>query len=220
MAGLVQRRRAAALPRARRRRSLGPRADRPARGGRAVARSRRRGNARRSRSSDGSATIEPWVATLRAHMMPDGVEQALADADLALDQLPAGQRLAADRAPLREASRTRCSAQPIARRTTSTASRRDGAWRRARPRRSIVAQAQLALLAAKRGAWGEAGRRARAAQAARRGGGPRRLLVERARARGDGARRTSRGAGTEDARAALTRAHRLRPHARPRHSRG
>ena len=38
--------------------------------------------------ADGSATIEPWVATLRAHMMPDGVEQALADADLALDQLP------------------------------------------------------------------------------------------------------------------------------------
>ena len=38
--------------------------------------------------SDGSATIEPWVATLRAGMMPDGVEQALADADLALDQLP------------------------------------------------------------------------------------------------------------------------------------
>ena len=39
--------------------------------------------------SDGSATIEPWVATLRAYMMRDGVEQALADADLALDQLPA-----------------------------------------------------------------------------------------------------------------------------------
>ena len=38
--------------------------------------------------SDGSATIEPWVATLRAHMMPDGVGQALADAELALKQLP------------------------------------------------------------------------------------------------------------------------------------
>jgi LuxR family transcriptional regulator, maltose regulon positive regulatory protein len=37
--------------------------------------------------SDGSATIEPWVATLRAHMMGSGVEQALADADLALDRL-------------------------------------------------------------------------------------------------------------------------------------
>ena len=39
---------------------------------------------------DGSATIEPWIATLRAHMMRDGVERALADADLALDQLPPG----------------------------------------------------------------------------------------------------------------------------------
>ena len=36
--------------------------------------------------SDGSATIEPWVANLRAYMMRDGVEQALADADLALNQ--------------------------------------------------------------------------------------------------------------------------------------
>ena len=39
--------------------------------------------------SDGSATIEPRVAALRAHMMPDGVERALADADAALDQLSA-----------------------------------------------------------------------------------------------------------------------------------
>ena len=38
--------------------------------------------------ADGSATIEPWVATLRAHMMPDGVQQAIASADLALNQLP------------------------------------------------------------------------------------------------------------------------------------
>ena len=38
--------------------------------------------------SDGCATIEPWVATLRAHMMKDGVEQALTVADRALDQLP------------------------------------------------------------------------------------------------------------------------------------
>ena len=37
--------------------------------------------------SDGSATIEPWVANLRAYMMPDGVQRALADAHLALEQL-------------------------------------------------------------------------------------------------------------------------------------
>jgi hypothetical protein len=36
--------------------------------------------------SDGSATSTPWVANLRAFMMPDGVERALADAHLALEQ--------------------------------------------------------------------------------------------------------------------------------------
>ena len=40
--------------------------------------------------SDGSATIEPWVATLRAAMMADGVERALADAERALELLPPG----------------------------------------------------------------------------------------------------------------------------------
>ena len=30
--------------------------------------------------SDGSTTIEPWVANLRAFMMPEGVERALVDA--------------------------------------------------------------------------------------------------------------------------------------------
>ena len=38
--------------------------------------------------SDGSATIEPWVATLRGCMMADGVEQALADVNRALEQFP------------------------------------------------------------------------------------------------------------------------------------
>ena len=41
--------------------------------------------------SDGSATIEPWVATLRAHMMPNGVEQALADADSGAESAPPGE---------------------------------------------------------------------------------------------------------------------------------
>ena len=84
--------------------------------------------------SDGSATIEPWVATLRAHMMPNGVEQALADADLALDQLAAGERLD----PGRAARPGRCARaarrRPTARRTTSRG-RRDGAGERRRRRR-------------------------------------------------------------------------------------
>ena len=72
-----------------------------------------------------------------------------------------------------------------------------------------LAPAQLALLAAKRGEWREAGRLAREdRQASTRG--PRRLLDQRARARDDSTHRTPRVRG-EDARAALTRAHRLRP---------
>ena len=74
----------------------------------------------------------------------------------------------------------------------------------------ILAQAQLALLAARQGAWGEAGQRARAAQA----------LVEdtglgdystSALAHVATARVALHEARQEDARAALTRAHRLRP---------
>ena len=74
----------------------------------------------------------------------------------------------------------------------------------------VLAQAQLALLAAKRGAWGDAGRRSQAAQA----------LVEET-GLGDyfssglahvaTARVALHEARYEDARAALTRAHRLRP---------
>ena len=142
--------------------------------------------------SDGSATIEPWVATLRAHMMPDGVEQALADADLALDQLSPGKRLDPGGAA-RSRRRARAARRNRSRDGGPRGDRRDGAGRGAVGRASILAQAQLALLAAKQGAWGEAGQRARAAQALVEESGPRRLLVERACARGDGARRTPRG---------------------------
>ena len=63
-------------------------ADGTCRGGRALARSRGR---RSLEDSDlgRQRDHQPWVATLRAHMMLNGVEQALADADAALDQLPA-----------------------------------------------------------------------------------------------------------------------------------
>ena len=141
--------------------------------------------------------------------MPDGVEQALADADLALDQLsPESGWIPA---ALAHARRCACAA----RRNRSRDGRphrgdRGGAGRRRAADVVIVAQAQLALLAAKQGAWGEAGQRARAAQA----------LVEEA-GLGDystsalahvaTARVALHEARPEDARAALTRAHRLRP---------
>ena len=147
---------------------------------------------------------------VRAHMMPDGVEQALADADLALRQLAPDEWLAADRAT----SPRHCARAARRDRSRDGRPRRQRSrrgWRPAPSRRSYVAQAQLALLAAKRGAWGEAERRARAGTSARRGGRPRRLRVERARA--TRRRRASRSTRyrQEDARAALARAHRLRP---------
>ena len=158
--------------------------------------------------SDGSATIEPWVATLRAGMMPDGVEQALADADLALHQLSpdSGWRPAA--LVLRGAAHALLGATDRATDDLTAAVKAGLAGGAAEV--VILAQAQLALLAANQGAWGEAGQRARAAQA----------LVEE-RGLGDystsalayvaTARVALHEARPEDARAALTRAHRLRP---------
>jgi LuxR family maltose regulon positive regulatory protein len=158
--------------------------------------------------SDGSATIEPWVATLRTGMMPDGVEQAVADGDLALDQLSpdSGWRPAA--LVLRGAAHALFGATDRAADDLTAAVKAGLAAGAAEV--VILAQAQLALLAANQGAWGEAGQRARAAQA----------LVEE---KGLGEYSTSalayvatarvalHDAKPEDARAALTRAHRLRP---------
>ena len=158
--------------------------------------------------SDGSATIEPWVATLRAGMMPDGVEQAVADADLALHQLSpdSGWRPAA--LVLRGAAHALLGATDRATDDLTAAAKAGRAGGAAEI--VIVAQAQLALLAANQGAWGKAGQRARAARA----------LVEE---RGLGGYSTSalayvatarvalHEARPEDARAAVTGAHRLRP---------
>ena len=158
--------------------------------------------------SDGSATIEPWVATLRAHMMLSGVEQALADADLALDQLSPnsfwiptallGRGVA--HALLGETDRGVEALEAAVERGLATGSVEE----------VFLAHAQLALLAAKDGSWGEAGQSARAAEA----------LVEES-GLGDystsafvhvaTARVALHEARPQDARAALVRAHRLRP---------
>jgi LuxR family maltose regulon positive regulatory protein len=158
--------------------------------------------------SDGSATIEPWVATLRTGMMPDGVEQAVADGDLALEQLApdSGWRPAA--LMLRGAAHALLGETDRATADLTAAIEVGLAGGAAEV--VILAHAQLALLAANQGAWGEAGQRARAAQA----------LVEKS-GLGDystsalayvaTARVALHGARPDDARAALTRAHRLRP---------
>jgi LuxR family transcriptional regulator, maltose regulon positive regulatory protein len=158
--------------------------------------------------SDGSATIEPWVATLRAHMMRDGVEQALAHADLALTQLAPESGWIPD--ALLAGGVAHALLGATARATDDLTAAVEKGTATGAVDVVFAAQAQLALLAAKQGDWGEAAQRARAAQA----------LVEEtglgdysasAIAHVATARVALHEARQEDARAALTRAHRLRP---------
>jgi LuxR family transcriptional regulator, maltose regulon positive regulatory protein len=160
--------------------------------------------------SDGSTTIRPWVATLRAGMMPDGVERAVADADLALDQLSADSGWRPAALVLRGAAHALLGATAGDRATDDLTAAVKAGLAAGAAEVVIVAQAQLALLAANQGAWREAEQRARAAQA---------LVEERglgdystsALALAATARVALHEARTEDARTALTRAHRLRP---------
>ena len=158
--------------------------------------------------SDGSTTIQPWIAVLRASMMPDGVERALADADAALDQLAAES----DWRP------TAHLARGVAHALLGAGDRATGdlaaAIRKGLETGSAQAvscgHAMLALLAAKRGAWVEARRCADAAHAtveeAGLGGCATSAMTYVATARV-----ALHDARTDEARAALARAHRLRP---------
>jgi LuxR family maltose regulon positive regulatory protein len=158
--------------------------------------------------SDGSATIEPWVATLRAHMMGRGVEEALADAELALDQLSPESVWIPVALLARGIAHALLGATDRA--TDDLTATVDQGLAVGAAEDVFVAQAELALLAIRQGAWAEAGRRARAAQA----------LVDEAGlddystsalAYVATARVALHEARPDDARAALARAHRLRP---------
>ena len=142
--------------------------------------------------SDGSATIEPWVATLRAHMMPDGVEHALADADLALNQLPPESPWIPTALLARGIAHALLGATD---RATGLAARDRRARAGRRRRRGGLPRTGTAR--APRGQAGSLGRGSDDAHARRRAAGrrsgPRRLLVERDRARCDGACRAPRG---------------------------
>ena len=159
--------------------------------------------------ADGSATIEPWIAVLRAHMMRDGVERALSDANLALDQLPPGSWW------IPGALRMRGVAHALLGATDRATEDLEGSIAAAQalgaPGDDVpLAQALLALRAAKQGAWGEAAERARAAQAIidEKGLGDYAIsaIVHVATARV-----ALHEGGREEARAALARVHRLRP---------
>ena len=158
--------------------------------------------------SDGSATIEPWVAVLRAHMMPDGVERALADADRALSLLSPESYWRPTALLIRGVAHALLGAADRA--TDDLTAAVETGLASGAAEEVHLAHAQLALLAADRGAWSEAGRRARAAQD----------VVEEAGLGDYGAsalafaataRVAIHEARHEEARATLARAHRLRP---------
>ena len=158
--------------------------------------------------SDGSATIAPWVANLRAYMMPDGVERALADAHLALEQFAPGSPWRPIALLIRGVVHALLGATDRAKADLDAAV--DTALAMGAFDDAFVAAAELALLAAQQGAWDEAGRHARQAQA----------LVEETGLGDYGtsaiahvvvARVALHEGRHADARAALTRAHRLRP---------
>ena len=158
--------------------------------------------------SDGSATIAPWVANLRAYMMPDGVERALADAHLALEQFAPGSPWRPIALLIRGVVHVLLGATDRAKADLDAAV--DTALAMGAFDDAFVAAAELGLLAAQQGAWDEAGRHARQAQA----------LVEETGLGDYGtsaiahvvvARVALHEGRHADARAALTRAHRLRP---------
>ena len=139
--------------------------------------------------SDGSATIEPWVATLRAGMMPDGLEQALADADLAAPSALPGQWVDAGRAvPARSGAcaarrnRPRCGGPHRGRQSRAGERGRRSGHPRAGAARAPCRQP---------GSLGRGRATGAGGTGARRRDGPGRLLIKLARVRGGGARRAA-----------------------------
>jgi len=156
--------------------------------------------------SDGSATIEPWVAILRAAMMPDGPERAVEDGDVSITKLApdSGWRPAAltirgtVHAVLGDAERAIADLTAAVERGTEASET------------ASVAYAQLALLAIRQGAWNDAGQYAELGMAVVDDAGlsdySSSALVQVATARV-----AVHEGRHDDARAAMTAAHRLRP---------
>ena len=158
--------------------------------------------------ADGSPTIAPWVAVLRSHMMPDGVDAALADAERALGEL------APDSVWRSTAHLSRGVAHALLgateRATGDLTTSVEEALAAGAAEEIYLAESQLALLAARRGAWSEAARHAQAAGAQVEQGGLGDYSSS-ALAFAATARVALHEARRDDARAALARAHRLRP---------
>jgi LuxR family maltose regulon positive regulatory protein len=154
--------------------------------------------------SDGSATIDPWVAVLRAGMMPDGPGRAVADGELAVAELAPGSGW-------RPAALTmRGTARLVLGDTENAIADLTSVVEGGASQPVAVAHGQLALLAVRKGAWKEAAIHASAGQSmvddAGLGEYSTSALLHAATAR-----IAVHEGRHEDARTALTAAHRLRP---------
>ena len=157
--------------------------------------------------SDGSGTIVPWVATLRSTLMPDGVELALADAEAGLTSLAPTSWWRSSATVMRGIANALLGSTDAARVDLEAAvelARTNGSQDV-----EFIAQAELALLAARNGAWLDAWTHAEAA----------RTVVERERLGHYALAAIAHVAVARvaifrhqhgEARAAMTRAHRLR----------
>ena len=154
--------------------------------------------------SDGSATIDPWVAVLRAGMMPDGPGRAVADGELAVAELAPGSGW-------RPAALTmRGTARLVLGDTESAIADLTSVVEGEASQPVAVAHGQLALLAVRKGAWKEARHHASAGQAMVNDAGLEEYSTS-ALLHAATARIAVHEGRHEDARTALTAAHRLRP---------
>jgi LuxR family transcriptional regulator, maltose regulon positive regulatory protein len=158
--------------------------------------------------SDGSATIEPWVATLRAHMMRNGPDQALADANLALGELAPGSPMIPVALGIRGVAHALLGANAHA--AVDFAAAIETGLASGALEDVYIAEAQLALLAVRHGAWLEASQYAQSAQS-RAGEAGLSEYSTSALPHAVSARIALHEGRPDDARAALARAHRLRP---------
>ena len=156
----------------------------------------------------GNDVIEPSADTLRAHMMRDGLQEALAHANRTLERLPPASVWMVGGFLVRGIVHALLGATDRATDDLKEAIERGLASGAVDD--VFAAQGQLALLAAREGAWGEAGQYARAAQAfveeTRLGDYSASAIVHVATARV-----ALHEARPEDARVALALTHRLRP---------
>jgi LuxR family maltose regulon positive regulatory protein len=154
--------------------------------------------------SDGSATIDPWVAVLRAGMMPDGPGRAVADGELAVAELAPESAWGPAALAMRGTACLVLGDEEKAIADLTAVAEGEAS------QPMTVAHSQLAVLAIRRGAWADAAHHALAGEAMIKEAGlgdyATSALIYAATARV-----AVHEGRQDDARAAVTAAHPLRP---------